>query len=319
MRIGLADIMRPQAARLRPHLDPADEIVDVADGGTEPLALDVLIASRVSAADAARIRFRLLQVPGAGTDKIALDAVPGDAWICNAYEHEGPIAEYVFAAMLDFSVGFGALARAIPDKGWGAAYFARAPHGELAGKTVGIIGFGHIGRAIAGRARAFGMRVMAIAARERPSDPDADWIATPSRLPELLAAADFLVLACPLNDATRGIIDAAALVQMKPSAVLINVARAEVADEAALYDALVAGTIGGAVLDPWYRYPASAADPVEPSRFPFAALPTVRMTPHSAAWTDGVWERRHVVFAQNIARLKAGQPLLNIVRPASPA
>ena len=103
---------------------------------------------------------------------------------------------------------------------------------------------------------------------------------------------------------------------MKRSAVLINVARAEIAVEADLFAALKTRVIAGAVLDPWYRYPASpAAEASEPSRFPFAGLDNVRMTPHSAAWTDGVWERRSVLFAENIARLRAGEPLLNIVRP----
>lgn len=314
MRIALGDIARAQAKRLRPLLDPADELIAITGEESAPVEADVFIASRFTAADAARTRFRLLQVPGAGTDKVALDAVPESAWVCNAYEHEGPIAEYVFAAMLETVVGFGRLARQMPEKGWAAAYFSRQPHGELAGRTIGILGFGHIGRAIARRAKAFDMKVMALAARPRASDPDADWIGTPERLPELLAAADFLVIACPLNEATRGLIGAAEIARMKPTAVIVNVARAEIVVEEDLYRALEAGRIGGAVLDPWYRYPASVTDAVEPSRFPFASLANVRATPHSAAWTDGVWERRCAFFARNIARLKAGEPLENVVR-----
>ena len=164
------------------------------------------------------------------------------------------------------------------------------------------------------------MTVMAVTASRRASAPDVDWIATSDRLGELLAQSDYVVLACPLTEATRGMLSMRQLKQMKPTAVLINVARAEIADEADLYAALKDGVIAGAVLDAWYRYPTSATDEVTPSRFPFGDLANVRMTPHSAAWTDGIWKRRCVVFGDNIARLRAGEPLLNVVRaPLAPA
>jgi phosphoglycerate dehydrogenase-like enzyme len=314
MRIALADIARAQADRLRRRL-PDAELVELADGAPRIGEVDVLIASRFSAADPGRFGFRLLQVPGAGLDKIDLAAVPPASWVCNAYEHEGPIAEYVLSAMLDATVGLGGLAREIPEKGWARAYFSRRPHGELAGRTVGLIGLGHIGRAVARRAKAFDMRVTAVVARARQGQAEfVDRIATAEGLAELLAAADFVVVACPLSDATRGMIGADQLKAMKRTAVLINVARAEIVVEQDLFAALAAGALAGAVLDPWYRYPADAGDPTEPSRFRFASLPNVRMTPHAAGWTDGVWERRADFFADNVTRLKAERPLRNVVR-----
>jgi phosphoglycerate dehydrogenase-like enzyme len=313
MRIAIADIARAQADALRRML-PDDEIVEVGDPARAIDGLDVLMASRFSAADGARFRFRLLQLPGAGLDKIDLAAVPPAATVCNAYEHEGPIAEYVLAAMLDATVNLPALAREMLDKGWARAYFSRQPHAELAGKTIGLIGLGHIGAAVARRAKAFDMRVMAVVARPRQAEPNVDWIATRERLDDLLGAADFIVVACPLSAATRGMIGAAELRRMKPSAVLINVARAEIVVEDALFDALKARVIAGAVLDPWYRYPAGVDDPAEPSRFPFASLANVRMTPHASAWTAEVWQRRVRFFADNFTRLKLGRPLLNVVR-----
>jgi phosphoglycerate dehydrogenase-like enzyme len=315
MRIALADLARNQRARLQPLLAGDDELVDsdrLPDGAND---VDVLIASRLGAAEAARTRVRLLQVPGAGLDKIAIDAVARDIWICNAFEHEAPIAEYVLAAMLEAAVNLPALARQIPDKGWAGAYFSRQPHGELLGRTLGLVGLGHIGRAVAARAKAFGMRVMAVVSRPRTGADDVDWIATDARLGEMLGEADFVVLACPLNDATRGMIGARELAAMKRDARLINVARAEVVDEDALYEALKAGRIAGAWLDPWYAYPAGPDDAAaRPSRRPFWELPNVRMTAHSAGWTDGVWARRCRLFAENIRRLKAGEALLNVVR-----
>jgi phosphoglycerate dehydrogenase-like enzyme len=315
MRIALFDLARPQEERLRPLISPDDEFVEVPELPNSPVDVDVLIASRFAATDTKRVRFRLLQAPGAGVDKIAMDAIPADVWICNAYEHEGPIAEYVFAAMLDATVNYPALTREIPEKGWAGAYFGRRPHGELAGKTLGIFGLGRIGSAIARRARAFDMRVMAVAARRRDSAPDVDWVATPERLDELLAASDFVVIAAPLNEGTRGAIDARRLDLMKPTAILVNIARAEIAVEQDLYEALNKNRIGGAVLDPWYAYPKGPDDSAAtPSRAPFETLPNVRMTAHSSAWTNGVWERRCPVFAKNIELLRAGRTPINVVR-----
>ena len=119
MRIALADIARAQADGLR-RLLPGDDIVDIAAMTQAIDRLDVLIASRFGTAEGARHRFRLLQVPGAGLDKVELAAVPSEATVCNAYEHEGPIAEYVLSAMLDATVGLSALAREMPDKVGGA-------------------------------------------------------------------------------------------------------------------------------------------------------------------------------------------------------
>lgn len=314
MRIALFDIAVGRKAMLGALLAPTDEFVDVPDSPDRPVELDVAIASRLSERDASRFTYRLLQVPGAGTDKIAFEAVPPSAWVCNAFEHEVPIAEYVFAAMLDHHIGFNAMTRRIGEQGWAGAYFSRPPHAELAGKTLGLIGLGHIGAAVAKRAKAFDMTVLAVTARRRESAPNVDWIATADRLGELLQRSDIVVVACPLSEATRGMLDGNAFARMKRDALLINIGRAEVAVEADLFAALKEGVIGGAVLDTWYRYPSSPTDTAGPADLPFETLPNVRMTPHSAAWTDSVWQRRCVVFAENIRRLERGQPLLNALR-----
>ncbi len=319
MRIALMDIAIGRKKLLSGLLTPADEFVDVPDDPASPIEVDVVIASRFAEKDAARVNFRLLQVPGAGVDKIVFGALPPSAWVCNAFEHEVPIAEYVFAAMLDHVIHFGAMTRWIGERGWAGAYFSRPPHGELAGKTIGLIGLGHIGAAVAVRAKAFDMTVLAVTARRRESAPNVDWIATTDKLGEMLARSDFVVVACPLSDATRGMLSKAELARMKPHALLINVGRAEIAVEADLFDALERKAIGGAVLDTWYRYPTSPSDEVAPANLPFETLPNVRMTPHSAGWTEGVWERRCSVFADNIRRLEAGRPLLNVVREGEAA
>jgi phosphoglycerate dehydrogenase-like enzyme len=103
---------------------------------------------------------------------------------------------------------------------------------------------------------------------------------------------------------------------MKPSAFVINVARAEIFDEAALYDALASGHLAGAALDVWYRYPTSAA-PTFPASLPFHEFGNVLMTPHVSGWTEGVIEARSRLIAENIARTARGEPPLNAIDPAA--
>jgi phosphoglycerate dehydrogenase-like enzyme len=274
---------------------------------------DVVISLRFQRPPGAAPEFSLLHVPGAGLDGIALDALhPGTA-VCNVFEHEIPIAEYVLASMLELSIDLqGMRARFSPGR-WAETYRNRVAHDEIHGGTMGLIGFGRIGRAIALRARAFGLRILAVDAAQGDPGP-ADALLPPERLNDVLAAADWLVIACPLTKATHGLIDAQALARMKKSAVLINISRAEIADQAALYAALRDERIGGAVLDVWYRYPQTSDDTVRPADFPFHELPNVVCTPHSSAWTRDLPYRRYRVIASNIDRLRHGEPLINLVR-----
>lgn len=275
---------------------------------------DVLVAMRFQRPPGRAPRVDLLHVPGAGLDRIAFDALQPGTVVCNAFEHEIPIAEFVTLAMLQHEIRLGALQTAFGE-GWSAAYRARVPHGELHGKTQAIVGFGRIGQCIASRARAFGMNVIALDKHSAPGAPalPADRRMPLSQFDELVAAADYLVLACPLNGSTRGMIGVDALARMKPDAVLINVSRAQIVDEDALYDALANGRIGGAVLDVWYGYPIGADDDVAPSRHRFDKLPNAVCTPHSAAWTDRLFARRYAAIAHNINRLAGGIPLHNVV------
>ena len=186
-------------------------------------------------------------------------------------------------------------------------------HGELFGGTVGIVGYGHIGREVARRARAFGMRV--VAATRTPRDDDlVDEMMGLDRLGDLLGTADFVVLAVPLVPATRGLLGAAEFAAMKDGGVLINVGRGAVVDEDALYAALRDRAIGGAAIDVWYRYPDHPGEqPVMPSRHPFQDLDNVYMTPHASGWTDGLLARRARAIAANLDRFARGEPLLNLL------
>jgi len=168
---------------------------------------------------------------------------------------------------------------------------------------------------VARRARAFGMTVGAITRTPRPSEL-ADWVAPMTALETRLPECDFLVIACPLNAETRGLIDRRQFGSMKRSAVLINVARGEVVAEDALYEALRDRVISGAVIDTWYVYPRAGEPDPYPSRRPFHELPNVIMTPHASGWTDRLLGRRWRVMADNLERLAAGQELRNVVHRA---
>jgi len=258
-------------------------------------------------------KLKLLQVPGAGYDAIDLAALPKGCAVCNVHEHETGMAEYVLLGMLEWVIGMAAMDRRLRQRDWtGSAVKGGNFHGELAGKTLGIVGFGHIGREVARRARAFGMTVGAITRTPRPSEL-ADWVAPMTALETRLPECDFLVIACPLNAETRGLIDRRRLGLMKRSAVLINVARGDIVAEDALYEALRDRVISGAVIDTWYVYPRAGEPDPYPSRRPFHELPNVIMTPHASGWTDKLLDRRWRVMAENLDRLANGQELRNVV------
>ena len=260
----------------------------------------------------------LLQVGGAGYDDIDFGLLPTGAVVCNAFGHDVPVAEYVILAMLQWCSRFIEAERSLRVEGhWRLSGRTGAPlQEELAGKTVGILGLGQIGRALVPRARAMGTAV-SVCTRTPPAAPDGvSWIGGLDRLDEFLAGADFVVVACALTPETLGLLDRRRLALMKPRGVLINVSRGPIVDEAALYEALAAGTIGGAVIDAWYQYPTRDDLTVRPSRFPFQELPNVLMTPHSSAWTHGMIERRWATIAANLDRFARGEPLINVVHRA---
>ena len=261
---------------------------------------------------------KALQVPLAGLDMVDVDAVPAAAVICNVYEHEVAIAEYTFNGMLEWVVGLARRNTAFKTGDWsGAPSIGGKPREELSGMAVGCLGYGNIGRAIARRALAFDMKVIALTQTPRPLEPKPNFLGGYDDLPKLLNEVDFLVICCPLSDLTQGMIGEAQLAAMKSSAVVINVARGHIADEDALYTALKNGVIGGAVLDTWYHYPSPDNPAIHPSRQPYHELDNVLMTPHISGWSEGQQLRRWAKTGDNIEALLTGGELINIIRPAS--
>lgn len=275
---------------------------------------DVLVAMRFKRGTPAP-RFRLLHAPGAGLDGIDFATLPAGCTVCNVFEHEIPMAEYAMACLLEHQVALASIGAAFSSDTFAQAYLGRQPRGELYGKTLLIIGFGRIGQAVAVRAQAFGIRVIAISSRARGGRVDGpmDEAYTEAELLAQLPRADFVVLSCPLNEHTRGSFGAAQLAAMGREAVLINIARAAVVDQAALYEALAQQRIARAFLDVWYQYPAGEGDHVLPAAQRFETLPNAFCTPHVSGWTHGLFARRYRLIAQNIDRLARGEPLHNVV------
>jgi phosphoglycerate dehydrogenase-like enzyme len=186
-------------------------------------------------------------------------------------------------------------------------------HGEIMGKTVGIVGYGKIGREVAKRAVGFGCTVMG-ANRSPVADPgDASKIYPLAELDRMLPLCDIVVIAAGLGPETSKLIDAGRLAVMKPTAFLINIGRAGIFDEDAVFAALKDGKIGGAAIDVWWQYPTADEPNRRGSRLPFHELPNVIMTPHCSSATDGARNRRFGTVAGNLDRYVHGEPLANVV------
>jgi phosphoglycerate dehydrogenase-like enzyme len=200
-----------------------------------------------------------------------------------------PLSEWTIGAMLHFAYQFRRILKNQQAQRW-----ERYEHDQLHGRTLAIVGYGSIGRAIGERASAFGMHILT-AGRTASHDLNA-----------MLATCDYLALAAPLTPQTRGMIGAAQLALMKSTAVIVNVGRGAVVDEPALIEALETGKIRGAALDVFTNEPL-------PAGHPFYRLENVLLSPHTA---DNVpYSRENAVefFVENFERFRNGEPLQNVV------
>jgi phosphoglycerate dehydrogenase-like enzyme len=305
---------------IRRHLATPCDIVVSDEKGIVPLLADadVLVTMALTSEMGRNATgLRLVQVAGAGLDRIDRTAMPAGAVLANVYGHENGIAEYAIGAMLaltrDFSRVDAALRRGDWQSQWAVGISIPPVWPELAGKTLGILGYGRIGQAIARRARAFDMKICAIRRNVgRSVEDDLELLGGLDLLHEVLRRADYVIIAMPATAETTGMIGRREFASMKPTAFLVNVARAEIVDETALYDALSQRTVAGAALDVWYRYPREAG-PAAPATRPFHELANVLMTPHVSGWTDGMLDARAKAIAENIRRVASGEALLNLV------
>ncbi len=226
--------------------------------------------------------------------------------------HAAPISETVLGMMLHFARGLDVAVRAQGEGRWSAPrYWAPdAPVTELGGASVGVVGYGGIGREVAAKAAALGSRVVAVRRGGGGVGGDVEVVAGATGLDRVVHEADYLVLAVPETRLTHGMMTRDRLFAMKPGSVLINVARGRLVDEAALLEALDFGPLRGAGLDVFHREPL-------PPGHPFYAHPKVLMTPHVSATTRRFWERETDLITDNLGRFVRGEPLRNVVDKAA--
>ncbi len=251
--------------------------------------------------DSAHLRW--VSVGGSGTDHLA--PWDGERLIVTnaAGVAAGMMAEYALGAMLTFSLDLRGFAKAQAERRWIAGLVT-----PLEGRTLLILGLGRTGRAAAQRAKALGMETLGVRARPQPT-AHVDEAHGTEALPALLPRADFVLVCVPLSPSTRGLLGTSGFAAIKPGAVLIDVSRGGVVDEAALLEALRAGRLKGAALDVFETEPL-------PEDHPFWGMENVVVTPHCSSVYEGWAERSVEMFAENLARYRRGDALTNVVDPA---
>ncbi len=251
-------------------------------------------------------KLRFVQSFSAGTDQYdkALFAKAG-VRLANAQGvNERAVAEHAMALILALTRQLHKARDNQRERRWRGMIGDRAlREQELGGKTLVIVGLGRIGTRLARLARAFDMRVIGVRRTARPAPEAANEVVGETGLARALAEADVVALTCPLTEETEGLIGAAALNALKPGALLINVARGKVVDEAALLAALVDGRVGAAALDCFHDEPLARESP-------FWALPNVLITPHSAGETARYETNLVDILVDNVERLLRGETTL---------
>ena len=254
-------------------------------------------------------KVKLIQLMTAGIDFIPIGDLPAGVPVAsNAGAYSEPMAEHAMALTLAAAkrllVEHAALAR--------NEFNQHTTNRMLAGMVCGVVGYGGIVRATARLMRAFGARIHAIS-RSGARGDDLDWSGTPAQLDDLLAAADVLVISTPLTRATHGMLGARELDLMKKDAILVNLARGEIIDQAALFAHLQANPKFTACIDAWW------VEPVRHGEFrldhPFMTLPNVIGSPHNSASVQGTGSMALRVAGLNCRRQLVGEKVLNLVGP----
>jgi phosphoglycerate dehydrogenase-like enzyme len=268
-------------------------------------------------------QLRWLQLGSHGYSQLNGVPLHPDAVVTNASGvNDLPIAEWCVMMLLALGRKLPAMLTAQRERRWDRSPAFQA---ELHGTRVGILGFGNIGREVARHCQALGLEVWVMSRsgiRDRgprydPLRRPPDDVPIPARVfglderAEFFAGLNALIITTPLTSRTRGLVDATALAQLRPHAVLLNPARAGVVDERALIEALRNGRLGGAALDDHYRQPMPPDDP-------FWDLPNTIVTPHISGSTGSTWYRHRIwhLFITNLRRRTAGEALLNVIARA---
>jgi phosphoglycerate dehydrogenase-like enzyme len=255
-------------------------------------------------------RLRWIQVTAASVASLLFPALAeSDVVVTNGRGlHAVAMAEHTLGVLLMFSRKLHLARDAQQQQRWAQRELSSQPPdiGSLEGTRLGLVGFGSIGQAIATRASALGMSVVALRRHPAPDPAPAHEQWGLERLPELLERCDWLVLAAPLTEATRRLIGKRELLRMPRHAVLVNLGRGPLVDEPALIEALQQGRIAGAALDVFEEEPLSSSSPLW-------SMSNVIVTPHLSGFGPRLWERAMELFARNLRAFMEGRALENVV------
>jgi phosphoglycerate dehydrogenase-like enzyme len=256
-------------------------------------------------------KLRWIHSPAAAVHQLMYpELVESDIVVTNARDVHGPVvAEHVIALILALAKKLPQALRLQQQHVWGQEILWNdLPRvREIRGATLGLIGVGSIGREVAKRAVALGMRVAAVREHTEKGTPSGvEKVFGPGQLEEFLALPDYVVLTAPVTPATTNLMNATRLALMKADACLINVGRGPLVDEAALAEALRRRQIAGAALDVFPKEPL-------PLDSPLWDVENLLITPHTAALTDRLWERHYTLIRENLRRYLAHEPLLAMV------
>lgn len=278
---------------------------------------DIIVCTRLSAnVVKAANNLKLIQKTGAGVDALPFDVIKNNIFVANTSgANPVPLAEGTISLLFS-------LAKRIVQRNRSFPEIDRNRGTELRGKNVGIIGLGSIGIEIAKRLQAFEMNIYALKRRkseELQSEMNLEFLGGPEDLDYVLSESDFIIVIVPLTPATRGMIGERELKLMKPTAYIINVARAAIIDEKALYFALKENRIAGAAIDVWWIPhwwdPTWKPELDKPSRYPFWELPNVISTPHNIGFVEMTKYSGNAlkIILQNINNVANGKPPINQV------
>ena len=321
--IVVPNTLRPEFMTAVQSVSTSLELVPIASDEENPpaAASDAQILYRASSFRPAVIDaildratdLRWMHVPAAGVDfALSPRVLAGDFVITHMADvYDAPVSEFTLGLMLAAAKKLPTFLEGQHEKKWLRPTSWEQLESQhvvpqlLQGKTLGLVGFGGIGQALAKSAVALGMRVIAYRRSAQP-DPLAEEVYGPGQLSNLLSQSDYVVLTLPLTKDTEGTIGAAELASMRPSAWLINVARGRLVDEAALVRSLESGQIAGAALDVFLREPL-------PQDHPLYRLPNVILTPHVAGAFAGVNQKELEVFTELLRLFLEGKPLKFLV------
>jgi phosphoglycerate dehydrogenase-like enzyme len=298
---------RPEQRRARAHRRAAPFCTEPTHEQRAAFArADVLVALDLPA-DLPQLapRLRWCHLISSGTGHVTGSGLPapGLALTHSPGGNAPGVAEFVLARLLEHAKLLPDLAAQQRNKTW-----AMAPGSRVEGLTLAIVGYGHIGREVAGRARAFGMNVIGVV-RRMPEVAE-NGVEFCTDLERGISSADVVVLCASDQAENNGLIDDQAFAAMKPGALFVNVARGALVDEQALLDAMRSGHLAAAALD------VTDFEPLPPEH-PFWEMPNVRLSCHSASTQDGMLPRRLAMFTANLTRWLAGKPLCHLVRDFS--